>query len=130
MNEIELRINKIAQGLIDNQDGTTWFEDSHENMQRSILRAFYYMLHQSHPTHADVENGIRLSGLKPTFSPCVVMLKRPLGDACNKILAMPHHELSKAFKLWLAIFSIADRRRRETNCANGCAHDWHNLNGP
>lgn len=127
MNEIELRINKIAQGLIERQDGIAWFESCDGDSQRFILKLFRYLLFQAHPTHSDVENGIQLSGLKPTFSPCVVMLRNPFKEACNKILAMPDHELVKAFRLWLAVLSLADQRRRETDCKNGCTHDWHNL---
>ncbi|MEU6465166.1 DUF5958 family protein [Streptomyces sp. NPDC046976] len=30
----------------------------------------------------------------------------------------------------VALFGVADTRRRRLYCAGGCAHAWHNLSGP
>ncbi|WP_274506119.1 DUF5958 family protein [Streptomyces murinus] len=43
---------------------------------------------------------------------------------------LPVHELTKSFRLLVALFGVADTRRRELYCAGGCTHAWHNLPGP
>ncbi|MFE2517586.1 DUF5958 family protein, partial [Streptomyces mirabilis] len=37
------------------------------------------------------------------------------------------YELTKSFRLLVALFSIADTRRRTLYCVGGCGHEWHNL---
>ncbi|MGC4998814.1 DUF5958 family protein [Streptomyces sp. DT195] len=37
------------------------------------------------------------------------------------------NERRKAFKLLVAALSIADARRRERFCVDGCGHWWHSL---
>lgn len=128
MKEIELIINKIAQQIIPLEDGLDWFDSSTEEQQKEIMRTLDLCLHQSHPLHKEIEEGIKISGLKETYTPCVLMLKKSFNEARNKILKLPISEWRKSFILWVAIFSIADLRRRETNCKNGCEHEWHNLN--
>ncbi|MET9412450.1 DUF5958 family protein [Streptomyces sp. NPDC002935] len=44
--------------------------------------------------------------------------------------ALPAYELTKSFRLLVALFSIADTRRRTLHCAGGCGHEWHNLSDP
>ncbi|WP_327189671.1 DUF5958 family protein [Streptomyces xinghaiensis] len=43
---------------------------------------------------------------------------------------LPAYELTKSFRLLIALFSIADTRRRTLYCAGGCSHAWHNLSAP
>jgi len=33
----------------------------------------------------------------------------------------------KAFRLLVALLGVADKRRRERFCADGCTHAWHRL---
>ena len=106
---------------------TFHFNEASDVEKETILREFYFILHQSHPTKADIEKGVELSGLKATYTPCVVMLKKPFSEACQKILVMPKNEWIKSFRLWVGVFSISDLRRRETDCKNGCSHEWHNI---
>ncbi|WP_330239215.1 DUF5958 family protein [Streptomyces sp. NBC_00525] len=39
----------------------------------------------------------------------------------------PLDERRKAFRLLIAVLSIADARRRERFCFGGCSHWWHRL---
>ena len=41
------------------------------------------------------------------------------------MISLPEPERDKAFRLFLALFSLADERRRKTECASGCSHWWH-----
>ena len=127
MNEFELTINKISQSYISIEQGVEWFTNSSEEVQKDILSKLNLCLHQSHPYDSDIENGIITSGLKETFTPCVILRSNNFTSARHKTLNLPQNEWVKIFTLWIAIFCIADTRRRETECNGGCDHYWHNL---
>ncbi|GJM08384.1 MAG: hypothetical protein DHS20C11_06600 [Lysobacteraceae bacterium] len=127
MTRTEHRLNRIAQGYIDTEKGVAWFEALPEGDRRRVLRSLSHMLAQSHPQPQEVQEAVLRSGLKATYTPCVVMEAKEFSDACGKVLSLPNDELVKAFRLWMAIFSISDGRRRATDCKNGCTHEWHNL---
>lgn len=127
MERYEVTINRIAQGEIPVEQGIEWFQGLPEEEQRDALRDMNLCIHQSHPRESEIEEGIRLSGLKESYTPCVIMRKNNFNNARAKVLALPSHEWLKAFRLWLAIFTIADGRRRSTDCRAGCDHWWHNL---
>ena len=127
MNQTELQINKIAQGIIKFGDGINWFEVCDLKSKKEILQSLSYFLAQAHPSRKEVANGIKLSGLKPSYTPCVLMTEKPFNEALKIIRNLPENESKKSFILWLSILSIADKRRRETDCSNGCTHEWHNL---
>jgi hypothetical protein len=40
---------------------------------------------------------------------------------------LPSYDRARAFLLLVALFAIADTRRRERYCAGGCSHEWHQL---
>ncbi|GGU61307.1 DUF5958 family protein [Streptomyces lavendofoliae] len=39
----------------------------------------------------------------------------------------PPDRRRKAFRLLIAVLAIADGRRRERFCSDGCSHWWHRL---
>jgi len=124
----ELQLNRIAQGLVSVPEGIAWFEALAPDEQQSVLRILAYITSQSHPLSAEVEVAIGQALLKPTLTPCVMVLKAPLPETgCQKLPALPSDEWVKSFRLMIALFSLADRRRRETSCRSGCTHEWHNL---
>jgi hypothetical protein len=124
----ELKLNQIAQGLIAWDAGVEWFEACTEAEKSVILRELGFIVNQAHPLVAEVQRAIEKSGLMSTFTPCVLALKsNPPERAINKIITLPEPERLKSFKLLLALFSIADLRRRSTVCKGGCTHEWHNL---
>ena len=73
----ELQLNRIAQGLVPVKEGIEWFVALAQEEQRSVLRALAYITSQSHPLANEVEPAIAEAGLKPTFTPCVMVLKAP-----------------------------------------------------
>ena len=127
MNETELQLNKIAQGLVRVEDGIDWFDASDLDTKRNVLQSLSVFLTQSHPTCDEVEKGITRSELKRTYTPCVLMVEKPFNEAVPKIRNLPENEWRIASVLWLSIFSVADKRRRETECLDGCTHEWHNI---
>ena len=127
MNEFELTINEISQSCITKEDGLEWFLNSSEDDRKCILERLSRCLHQSHPHESEIEDGILNSGLKETYTPCVILRNNNFSDARYKTLNLPPNEWVKIFTLWMTIFSIADTRRRNTDCKDGCDHYWHNL---
>ena len=127
MNETELKINKLAQGLITLDEGLSWYDESDAESRNKIMRALDLCIFQSHPTNEDIEKGIKNSGLKESYSPCVLVRKKPFNEVRQKVLNMSEPDQRRSFILFLSIFSVADKRRRETQCKGGCAHEWHNI---
>jgi hypothetical protein len=123
----ELQLNRIAQGLIPLAEGTAWFEGLGSEEQRAVLRVLVLITGQAHPLKSEVEPAIKQAQLKPTFTPCVMVSKAPIPEKGFNFGNLPPHEWVKTFRLLIALFSIADRRRRETSCRNGCTHAWHHL---
>ncbi|MEV8037656.1 DUF5958 family protein [Streptomyces sp. NPDC086182] len=64
----------------------------------------------------------------PTHTPAVLITRGRIDDQLGKIASLaPRDERRKAFRLLVAVLAIADGRRRERNCSNGCGHWWHRL---
>lgn len=124
----EIKLNKIAQGIIDIESGMNWFMESDSNTQLKLLRKLYYMILQAGAKEDDISQAISLSKLKRTFTPCVLLSKGNLKIQIPKIINLPVQEYLKSFKLLISLFSVADERRRNIICKNGCNHWWHNLN--
>jgi hypothetical protein len=128
MKPTQLQLNRIAQGLIPLDVGVAWFEKLTVTEQSSILRDLEYIAQQAHPTAAELPMAIASSGLKKTFTPCVVLLTAVTTRvAISRIASLPAAEHLKSFRLLLALFSIADARRRASQCKDGCTHEWHNI---
>lgn len=122
------QLNSIAQGLIPLAAGEAWFEALPIEEQLSVLTVLAYFTSQSHPLASDVERAIAHAQLKPTFTPCVMVLKASKPEAgCQRLIDLPTDEWIKSFRLMVALLGIADQRRRETLCRAGCTHPWHNL---
>ncbi|MCG8336264.1 MAG: DUF5958 family protein [Proteobacteria bacterium] len=128
MNEIQIKLNKIAQDIITLDSGIVWFESYEKNEKLQILHFIALMISQSHPRPEEVDIALKQSGLKETFTPCVLVREKTLKEALTGILELPENEYRKSFILCINIFKVADERRRNTECKNGCSHWWHNLN--
>lgn len=122
----ELQINRLAQGLMAWNAGIAWFEELDDGEKYDVLHTLCLCCDQSHPLLDEVAPAIEYAGLKPTFTPCVMLARaNPPEKALWPILGLPSDERLKSFKLILALFAIADRRRRETVCCGQCSHEWH-----
>ncbi|MGR4877893.1 DUF5958 family protein [Streptomyces sp. LARHCF249] len=90
-----------------------------------------FLRHHCEQARADDEDGpesIRRAGLRPTHTPAVLITRGPINRQLGKIVSLtPVDERRKAFRLLVAVLSVADERRRERFCAGGCGHWWHNL---
>jgi hypothetical protein len=121
-------LNRVAQGRLPFADAVRWFESLSEPEQQPWLKTIALMCHQSHPHRGEIERAITLAELKPTFTPCVMLQAEVQPEhALDRIAALPPDERQKAFRLMFGLYCIADTRRRQTQCKNGCSHEWHNF---
>jgi hypothetical protein len=125
-------INKIAQDKLSLNEGLEWFDKLSFDEQREILLTTRFCLEQAimDKENEDIEiiqKGIELIPLKPTMTAVVLLKSHPLKIALNKILLLPDNELKNAFISLVTLFKVADTKRRNMFCQNGCGHEWHNL---
>ncbi|MGY4918035.1 DUF5958 family protein [Streptomyces sp. 900116325] len=116
----EVTLNELAQGLRPMAEGIEWFEGLVEEEQRRAIQSLVYFCGQARAREEDVPECIERSGIRPTHTPAVMLTRWNLGMA-----GLPAYELTKSFRLLVALFSIADARRRALHCAGGCSHEWH-----
>ncbi|MET9721401.1 DUF5958 family protein [Streptomyces zaomyceticus] len=115
-------LNELAQGLRSTAEGVEWFEGLSEDGKRKAVHALVLFCGQARAREDDVPESIARSGIRPTHTPAVMLAKWRFGMA-----SLPAYELTKSFRLLVALFGIADTRRRALHCVGGCGHEWHNL---
>lgn len=118
----EVILNELAQGLRPTAEGVEWFEGLSEDDRRKVLHTLVLFCGQARAHQDDVPESIARSGIRPTHTPAVMLTKWRFG-----MEDLPTHELTKSFRLLIALFGIADTRRRTLRCAGECGHEWHNL---
>ncbi|QNP64131.1 DUF5958 family protein [Streptomyces genisteinicus] len=118
----EVVVNELAQGARTMDEGVAWFGGLTEAGRREVLHHLVLFCRQARAREEDVPESIRRSGIRPTHTPAVMLAKWRFGMG-----SLPAHELTKSFRLLVALFAIADTRRRTLYCAGGCGHEWHNL---
>ncbi|MFF0286847.1 DUF5958 family protein [Streptomyces sp. NPDC005262] len=116
----EVILNELAQGLRSTAKGVEWFENLSEDDKRKAVHALVLFCGQARAREDDVPESIARSGIRPTHTPAVMLTKWRFGMA-----QLPAYELTKSFRLLVALFSIADTRKRALYCAGGCSHEWH-----
>jgi len=104
-------INLYAQGLNSSDTLLSTFSAFDSTEKRSYLRGLIGLIQQSKPNAEDIEPAITESGLKPTFTPCVLLKKGVQSHDLERIATLPEPELNKALLLLLALFKIAYLRR-------------------
>src|ERR1035437_7416252 len=121
LTDSELLLNRVAQGHITEAEGLLWFESLSPEEQLQALHLLSKVCGQSHPRPQEVPLASKRAGLKATFTPCVLAsLSEQPAQAFPQIVALPFNEQTKAFRVLLALFCIADDRRRKTRCVGGC----------
>ncbi|MGW7487560.1 DUF5958 family protein [Streptomyces sp. NPDC054786] len=127
MTPSERIINEMAQGLLSLEEGVKWFTSLEEADKKEVLREIGCYAMQAHITTQDGREGVAKSGVKPTMTPAVLIVREPILDRMATIINLPAAEYTKAFRVLISTFSVADTRRRETECRGACTHEWHNL---
>ncbi|MEV4449961.1 MULTISPECIES: DUF5958 family protein [Streptomyces] len=128
MTERDVMLNELAQGLRPMSQGIGWFDALSPEEQSETLRFLSHHCVQARAAAEDGPEGIRRAGLRPTHTPAVLIARGRIDQQLGKIACLtPLDERRKAFRLLIAVLAIADGRRRERFCSDGCAHWWHRL---
>ncbi|MER7108836.1 DUF5958 family protein [Streptomyces sp. NPDC000229] len=127
MEERTVMLNELAQGLRPIGQGVDWFEALTTEGQFEVLRDLGGHCIQARATEEDGPESVRLAGIRPTHTPAVLITRGQLAGQLTKIINLPQDERVKAFRLLVALLGVADKRRRERFCADGCTHAWHQL---
>ncbi|MFE5492619.1 DUF5958 family protein [Streptomyces virginiae] len=128
MTERDVVLNELAQGLRPMSQGIAWFDALDPEEQSEALVFLRHHCVQARAVAEDGPEGIRRAGLRPTHTPAVLITRGRINEQLGKIASLaPRDERRKAFRLLVAMLAIADERRRERSCSNGCGHWWHRL---
>ncbi|MFJ5798485.1 DUF5958 family protein [Streptomyces decoyicus] len=127
MKSSERILNEMAQGLLSLEEGVRWFSSLDEDEKKEVLHEIVRYAMQAHITTQDGREGVEISGVKPTMTPAVLIVREPIIERMGTIINLPPAENAKAFRVLISAFSVADTRRRETECRGACSHEWHNL---
>jgi hypothetical protein len=113
-------LNEVAQGKRTVVAATATFDTLPDSERTAALSLLAFMAGQAKATSEDVQRALASLGFGADFQP----VWTPLPG-----IILPLRENStdpQQFRYLLALFSIADGRRREA-CAGKCGHWWHHL---
>ncbi|WP_200978304.1 DUF5958 family protein [Echinicola sp. 20G] len=127
MTEIERNINKYAQNKLNDSEILDWFSQFDLSGQKEIRDKLIMFVYHAHPSDDLIYKAIQTAPIKETMTPVVLFKTQSFKIAINRILELPDSELRKSIIILLSIFKMADTYRRETECRNGCGHEWHNI---
>jgi hypothetical protein len=130
MDIIEKQINLIAQNRIEFNEGVALILNNPDFDFKKIFNLLRFFIFNSIPEKATYstdtyQKAIFSIPLRQTFTPIVLLTKFPTKIAFLKLRELPENEYEKIIISLLWIFKITDTERRETECKNGCGHDWH-----
>ncbi|MGQ4385188.1 DUF5958 family protein [Streptomyces sp. SAS_270] len=121
-------LNELAQGLRPMSQGIAWFDALSPEEQSETLLFLRHHCVQARAVTEDGSESILRAGLRPTHTPAVLITRGRIDRQLGKIASLtPRDERRKAFRLLVAVLAIADGRRRERFCSDGCGHWWHRL---
>ncbi|WP_432221899.1 DUF5958 family protein [Flavobacterium sp. TMP13] len=132
MNKIERIINEIAQNKIEFDKGCiTLLNDKDFNFE-TIFNYLQDYIFNSIPEKTNYntetyQNAIKTIPLKSTFTPIVILKSFETKIAFNKLENIIENERQKTIIALLWILKQTDTERRNTECRNGCGHEWHNI---
>lgn len=122
----EIFINQFVQQLHSSEVMEAWFSDRDHAEKREVILNLLNMVVQAHPTDEEIELAARKLGKENSPSAVKLMNKRkPYCTYGYELADLPEKELKTGFLLLLTILSMADSRRRATECKDGCSHWWH-----
>ena len=129
---LDILINQIAQNKIDFENGYQQilahedydFMSVFSSLQNYILNSISDKINYSSEVF---QSAIETIPLKKTITPITILKSSPTKIAFNKLEKLPKSEELKILISLLWIFKQTDTNRRDTECKNGCSHEWHNL---
>lgn len=107
----QIFINKYAQGFTSIETFKILFSNFKIEEKRNYLEEIVSLIIQSKPKDEDADLAIKESGLRPTFTPCVLLRKGIAKHNLMKLINLPESELEKTLILLMNLFKIAYTRR-------------------
>jgi len=123
--EQEILINKYGQNLVDIDPLLNFFRSFDMSYRKIFLNEMLFLVVQSKPEESDIEFAIKNSGLKSTFTPCVLLRKGVTNHNLQKLVDLPGDELEKVFILLMSLFKIAYERRFAVEKNNNSNKWWY-----
>ncbi|MGX5854433.1 DUF5958 family protein [Dyadobacter jiangsuensis] len=122
--EEEILINQFGQDVFNSDRLLERFSKFDEPQKRDHLNGLWLLLSQSKPLDSDISHAMADARLKPTYTPCVVLLKHGIKLGFRKLMDLPANELDKVYRLCLFLFRIAYQRRFQQE-RNGTTKWWY-----
>jgi hypothetical protein len=116
--EDQISINKFGQGLVSTDHFLNLFTSFTLIDKKAFLKNVIVLIKQSKPKEGDIDIAIKESGLRPSFTPCVLLRKGIEDHHLQKIAELPEEELGKSLALLLSLFKISYSRRFESEKSN------------
>jgi len=125
-------INQVAQDKIDFNEGLKFLLENEQYNFEELFTTLKNYIFNAIPNKTDYnsetyQKAINTIPLKPTYTPIVILKNYSTRIAFNKLLTLPKIENKKTITALLSVFKITDTERRNTECKNGCAHFWHQI---
>jgi hypothetical protein len=120
-----LNLHDQMQGYKNKTQVMKWFKTLDNKKKLEVLRTLFNFAIQANANLNDIKTAIEKSGLKQTYTPCVLLKKEHLPAQISKILKLPACEHEKIFILAVELLRIADNRRQKEVCKGKCTHWWH-----
>lgn len=132
MTKLDFLINRIAQQKVDFKVGCDFVLNAPEFDFTIAFTSLENFIRNAIPDKVNYRSGtyakaIETIPLKNTFTPVVILKSFTTKIALRKLEALPANEHPKVIISLLWIFRELDTERRNTDCKNGCGHEWHNL---
>lgn len=107
----EIALNQFGQGLCPHAELLGYFHSLPADAQRHHLQELTDLIRQSKAHLADIDPAIAESGLRPTYTPCVVLRTDGLVVGLARLLGLPITERDRTYHLLLYVFKQAYQRR-------------------
>ncbi|ROQ97582.1 hypothetical protein EDE04_4083 [Streptomyces sp. 2132.2] len=109
VNERDVLLNELAQGLRPMSEGVEWFDDLGPEDQPEVLLFLRHRCVQARAVAEDAPESIRCAGLRPTHTPAVLISRGRIDEQLGKIASLtPPDERRKAFRLLISVLAVAD----------------------
>ncbi|UUC43946.1 DUF5958 family protein [Flavobacterium cerinum] len=107
----DIKINQFGQNLLTITDIINYFDSLEKSEKDDFIKKLIFFILQLKPTKEDVESAIKLSGLKETYTPIVLIKLSYDYNNLNKIINLPDNEFKKSLSLLLALYFTAYQKQ-------------------
>jgi hypothetical protein len=120
-----IAINQVLQGVKEDAAYLREFNALDQGKQREIIDTLEVLIGQAKPASSDGVDAVSLSGLSPRVTPCVMVKNGYSGPVLRRVSALPQEEYKNIIRLYIAMYRVADGRRRALEGGPCRQHWWH-----